>query len=157
MMTKKTLMVLAVATGLAFSVATTGMGAETKAKAAAACEFGNKVEFPLQVIFKKPAALKTTHFGPIKFNHGQHFNVACTTCHHTWDGKSQVQGCAAQGCHDNFTGQDGALSYFNAFHSRDAEQSCVGCHKRKTGEGSKKLKNMPCHNNSCHVLQTAAK
>lgn len=156
-MKRKTLMVLAAAAGLAFSMVTMSQGAESKAPAPAACEFGNKVEFPLQVTFRKPAALKTTHFGAIKFNHGQHFNVACVTCHHTWDGKSQVQGCSAEGCHDNFTGQDGAMSYFNAFHARDAEQSCVGCHKRKLAEGSKKIKTMPCHNNSCHVLQTASK
>lgn len=121
-------------------------------KGKAICEFQQQVEFPLQVTFVKPKALKKTNFGPINFNHMTHAEVACTTCHHTWDGKSSVQACSDAGCHDNYDGKSGSVSYFNAFHQRDSEKSCVGCHSKNAGNTKKPVTLMPCHNNSCHAL-----
>lgn len=125
-------------------------------KGKAICEFQQVVEFPLQVTFVKPKELKKTNFGPISFSHMTHAEVACTTCHHTWDGKSNVQSCSDEGCHDNYDGKSGSVSYFNAFHKRDSESSCVGCHAKNAGKIAAKSKKpvtlMPCHNNSCHAL-----
>ena len=36
----------------------------------------------------------------VAFPHSRHFGYTCKTCHHKWDGNSQVQSCTASKCHD---------------------------------------------------------
>jgi hypothetical protein len=119
------------------------------------------VKFPLVLTFKKPEPLKKSNFSVITFSHVQHQKVACGSCHHMWDGSSDIQSCSADGCHDEYGTLTGTMSYFKAFHARDAEYSCYGCHlrlnKELTAQGKQPLKISPCQNNICHKRDEAKK
>jgi hypothetical protein len=71
----------------------------------------------------------------VAFPHSQHFDYTCKTCHHKWDGSSQVRNCTASKCHDQLslpTKSNEAVDfkleeiryYKYAFH-----QQCIGCHR----------------------------
>ena len=73
----------------------------------------------------------------VAFPHSRHFEYACRTCHHQWDGQSAVRSCSAANCHDQLSapprkkirrdqaGDTDAVRYFKfAFH-----RQCIGCHK----------------------------
>jgi hypothetical protein len=71
----------------------------------------------------------------VAFPHSQHFGYTCKTCHHKWDGNSQVQSCTASKCHDQLSfpvkskktraNSLKAIRYYKyAFH-----QQCIGCHR----------------------------
>lgn len=36
----------------------------------------------------------------VNFPHGRHFDQECQTCHHDWDGDSEIEGCMTADCHD---------------------------------------------------------
>jgi hypothetical protein len=72
-------------------------------------------------------------YAPIMFQHTEaHLGVegGCETCHHTWDGQSEIASCSADGCHNDISRENKRepTSYDSAFHSRKAPNSCVGCH-----------------------------
>lgn len=72
-------------------------------------------------------------YAPIMFeHHDRHLAVegSCVTCHHKWDGKSDITGCRVEGCHSDFSkaNRKQPTSYDYAFHARKAANSCVGCH-----------------------------
>lgn len=131
--------------------------------ASAQAKFSDLVEaksslcYPLQLTFKRPGAVLKTAFPQVGFNHATHDAVACSTCHHTWDGKGQPQACNDSGCHDNYTERQDTMSYFKAFHAKDAEASCLGCHLKNNqvqkAKGGKTLALAPCSNNVCHVAK----
>ena len=71
----------------------------------------------------------------VAFPHSQHFDYNCKTCHHKWDGNSQVQSCTASKCHDQLSlpvkskkaraySLEAIRYYKYAFH-----QQCIGCHR----------------------------
>ena len=71
----------------------------------------------------------------VAFPHSQHFSYTCRTCHHKWDGKTQVKSCTVSQCHDQLSsplkmktmsdyGSDSNRYYKYAFH-----EQCIGCHK----------------------------
>ena len=71
----------------------------------------------------------------VAFPQSQHFSYTCKTCHHKWDGNSQVQSCTASKCHDQLSlpvksKRAGAnrmetIRYYKyAFH-----QLCISCHR----------------------------
>jgi hypothetical protein len=71
----------------------------------------------------------------VAFPHSQHFGYTCKTCHHKWDGNSQVQSCTASKCHDQLSlpvkskktraNSLEAIRYYKyAFH-----QQCISCHR----------------------------
>ncbi len=70
--------------------------------------------------------------GSVEFPHGLHFDFACQSCHHDWDGESEVENCTASGCHDeteasgsrNIKDPDNVLYYLAAYHN-----VCVECHR----------------------------
>jgi len=64
----------------------------------------------------------------VHFSHDKHTKIQCTSCHHTWNGKSQLQSCSSKGCHDRFDSKQGKRSFHKAFHSSKTI-SCLGCHK----------------------------
>ncbi|WP_272700717.1 cytochrome c3 family protein [Desulfovibrio sp. Fe33] len=66
----------------------------------------------------------------VDFPHGRHVkaDMECATCHHTWDGKSEIKGCSASGCHDQ-PGKKEATAFYSAFHAKNTDKSCLGCHK----------------------------
>lgn len=73
---------------------------------------------------------------PVAFPHSRHFDYTCKSCHHTWDGLSQVSSCAASGCHDQAAPDKGKKTksasdpsdtrFFRAAY----HQNCITCHKR---------------------------
>ena len=88
----------------------------------------------------------------VAFPHSQHFDYHCKTCHHKWDGNSQVQSCTASKCHDQLSlpvkskkaraNSLEAIRYFKyAFH-----QQCISCHReirihnKKLEQSRKKIK-----------------
>ena len=71
----------------------------------------------------------------VAFPHSRHFGYTCRTCHHKWDGESQVQGCTVSECHDQQSapvkskkfldyGPDSIRYFKYAFHKQ-----CIGCHR----------------------------
>ncbi len=71
----------------------------------------------------------------VAFPHSQHFDYTCKTCHHKWDGNSEVQSCTASKCHDQLSlpakskkaraDRLEEIRYFKyAFH-----RQCIGCHR----------------------------
>jgi|GEM_PF-294251 len=70
--------------------------------------------------------------GPVKFPHGRHFEFACQSCHHDWDGESEVQNCTTSGCHEetepsgtrDIKHEDNVLYYLAAYHN-----ACLDCHR----------------------------
>ncbi|MCP3942074.1 MAG: cytochrome c3 family protein [Desulfobacteraceae bacterium] len=69
---------------------------------------------------------------PVDFPHAEHFNYACQTCHHDWDGISPVQNCTVSGCHDqlepdestkNINDPRNSKYFLAAYH-----KACIKCH-----------------------------
>ncbi|MGD2037128.1 MAG: cytochrome c3 family protein [Desulfobacterales bacterium] len=88
---------------------------------------------------------------PVEFPHSLHFKFECQTCHHTWEGATQINGCMTSGCHDakvaatkskqGLPSRAEEIRYFKkAYH-----EQCIGCHKimklknRKIEMSGKKL------------------
>jgi hypothetical protein len=92
-----------------------------------------------------PAALKGTK-APVAFSHDRHGAIECGTCHHTWDGSGPVARCSAPGCHDQ-PGKQGAMTFYNAYHAKGMDRSCMGCHKLTAKQG----RPAPVACNACHV------
>lgn len=84
----------------------------------------------------------------VDFSHVTHdaAKVECVTCHHTWDGTSDVKSCSASGCHDQ-PGKRGENTFYSAFHDKRSDKSCLGCHKTAKKAGNKKV---PTSCKSCH-------
>ncbi|HDI59381.1 MAG TPA: hypothetical protein ENF48_03325 [Desulfobacteraceae bacterium] len=86
---------------------------------------------PLDVITIEAPAGVAAERSPVDFPHGQHFSMACTECHHKWQGTDENLSCATAGCHDltaapkKGSGIPDRRYYKNAFH-----RSCIGCHKK---------------------------
>lgn len=104
------------------------------------------VEVPTDMRLGPPEGMKASKT-EVAFSHQTHdaAKIECTTCHHTWDGKSDVQSCATAGCHDQ-KGKKGVHSFYLAFHNKKSEASCLGCHKVMKKQGQ----NVPVSCKSCH-------
>ncbi|OEU67953.1 MAG: cytochrome C [Desulfovibrio sp. S3730MH75] len=110
------------------------------------------VSFPVTFEFDRPEGLNKTRFSQVKFSHFSHQDVSCVKCHHTWDGKSPVKSCAAEGCHNELKTKGDTESYFKAFHTLQDDRSCRGCHAEMNKAGKTELQLAPCANNACHVI-----
>ncbi len=124
--------------------------AATPETPAASIEVDSVMQFPVSFTFIRPEGKPTALFAPVKFNHFDHQTVSCTTCHHTWDGSSEVESCSTDGCHSDMVNRGEVTSYFHAFHTRESETSCRGCHMKRTLAGESNLPTSPCGNNICH-------
>ncbi|PIE61263.1 MAG: class III cytochrome C family protein [Desulfobacterales bacterium] len=90
-----------------------------------AVPLGNLVIRPPEGVAAKKAA--------VNFPHGQHFEFACQTCHHDWDGESEVESCIS--CHEelepaagrNINNPDNIMYYLAAYH-----KACLDCHRDTT-------------------------
>jgi hypothetical protein len=82
------------------------------------------------ITIEAPAGVRAER-SPVEFPHGQHFSMACTQCHHKWQGTAENLNCTTSGCHDLTAAPEKKSGipdyrYFkNAYHS-----SCIGCHKQ---------------------------
>ena len=77
----------------------------------------------------------------VVFNHSSHRRVRCQTCHKYVSWGARAQGHSVPGGEAG-----GAPSLFKAFHAKDSDHSCYGCHmkKRKQYTGFQKGC-LPCH------------
>lgn len=103
-------------------------------------------ETPADLKLGPPEGMKATK-PLVDFSHATHgaAKIECATCHHTWDGTSDVKSCATAGCHDQ-PGKKGKTAFYTAFHSKKSETSCLGCHKIVKKNG----KVVPIGCKSCH-------
>ncbi len=91
---------------------------------------------PNDMLLSAPESI-TAKKAPVQFPHGKHSNAGleCKTCHHKWDGKSEMLKCSSAGCHDQ-PSKKADMSFYKAFHASKAKQSCVGCHKAAKKQGN---------------------
>jgi len=83
---------------------------------------------------------------PVPFPHLQHsMDYGCADCHHQWNRQERNVPRTCVSCHDDFETTHGEGSYFGAFHSRQKQRSCVGCHSGQGEESSAPLKCPACH------------
>ncbi len=79
----------------------------------------------------------------VAFPHSLHFDHACKTCHHKWNGYTPVSGCAATGCHDLTGSQKDnkskeASSAAEARYFKEAyHKLCLACHGRLKSQRKK--------------------
>jgi len=96
----------------------------------------NSLEFldaPLGTLTITAPEGSDTRRPPVEFPHGGHFDYACQTCHHEWDGESPVQSCTTSDCHDqlepdektrNINDERNSLYFLAAYH-----KACIECHR----------------------------
>lgn len=96
---------------------------------------GESLSIPLgSLTIGAPEEVEATR-GSVEFPHGDHFGFACQSCHHDWDGESEVDNCTTSGCHDetepsgtrDINDPDNVLYYLAAYHN-----ACIGCHRETT-------------------------
>jgi len=102
---------------------------------------------PESLTLSPPETIKATKTF-VTFPHAKHeaAKLECATCHHTWDGKSEIKNCSTAGCHDQ-PGKKGETAYYTAFHAKKTDSSCLGCHKTMKKQGRK---NVPVSCKQCH-------
>jgi hypothetical protein len=83
---------------------------------------------------------------PVPFPHLQHsMDYGCGDCHHQWDMAERNEPRTCDTCHNDFETTHGEGSYFGAFHSRQKQRSCVGCHSKQGDDSPAPLKCPACH------------
>ena len=66
----------------------------------------------------------------VAFPHSRHFNYRCKTCHHKWDGYTQIKSCSASNCHNGLSAPEkDSEAPFDRYYKTVFHQSCKGCHK----------------------------
>ncbi|MCJ7773517.1 MAG: cytochrome c3 family protein [Desulfobacterales bacterium] len=92
---------------------------------------------PMGIIVLKPPESVEAKRSAVEFPHSDHFvHYDCKTCHHKWEGKSEIKSCTTSGCHDldktpeqspgkKIDGNYAARYYKKAFHGQ-----CIDCHKK---------------------------
>jgi len=91
---------------------------------------------PMGNILLEPPELVKAKKSPVDFPHSRHFFYDCKTCHHQWEGDTQIQNCTTSGCHDleksptrlgkGKSNRELNLKYYKtAYHNL-----CIGCHKK---------------------------
>ena len=94
----------------------------------------------------KPIELKSSEHKKmwVKFDHATHESVECDVCHHAApsDAKDAYVSCgASEECHSlKGTRERDPQSLFWAYHTKNSERSCYGCHTAMLGPGCR-----PCH------------
>lgn len=102
---------------------------------------------PVDLMLGPPEGMKASK-ALVAFPHSRHeaANLDCVTCHHTWNGQSDIKKCGTAGCHDQ-AGKKEVNTFYAAFHDKNAEFSCLGCHKTVMKEG----REVPVACKSCHA------
>lgn len=109
------------------------------------CGFVWATEIPDKMLINPPAEVEAK-MAPATFDHETHA-FGCNDCHHVSEGN--IQSCMSAGCHDviDSTDRTNPLYFYNAFHDRKSELSCVGCHGslKKAGEDTGPIACKECH------------
>ncbi|QGY39122.1 cytochrome C [Pseudodesulfovibrio cashew] len=102
-----------------------------------------------EMTLEVPAGAKATKTA-VAFPHKKHADAGldCLTCHHKAASKDAVKGCASEGCHVDASkaAKKEPTGFYQAFHSKKSDASCLGCHKKMKKEG----KNVPVACKDCH-------
>ena len=119
---------------------------ETVVQPVAETESVTVTEAPAELTLTVPQGASATK-APVAFSHTAHEALDCTGCHHTWDGTSAIQSCAADGCHHDLADKRGPNSFYKAFHAMQAENSCLGCHRalKQAGDPAGPVSCTDCH------------
>ncbi|BCS88554.1 cytochrome c3 family protein [Pseudodesulfovibrio sediminis] len=87
---------------------------------------------------------------PVAFPHKAHVDMGmdCMVCHHKAESKDAISGCAVEGCHMDASkaAKKDPKGFYQAFHSKKAKASCLGCHKAEKKAG----KAAPVGCKDCH-------
>lgn len=102
-----------------------------------------------KMVLKAPEGAKATKT-PVDFPHKGHVDakIDCLTCHHKAADKNSVKGCAVDGCHTDASkaAKKDPKGFYQAWHSKKSDASCLGCHKKAKKEGKK----VPVGCKECH-------
>lgn len=116
------------------------------AGAALAADAGDTPKAP-----KKPLALQhgTSKRMHVMFNHASHKDVPCAQCHHdTPDPAKPYVSCTSNDCHVTPGPRErDTMSMFVAYHAKDTDRSCYGCHKQVAKDHPGFSGCRPCHMN----------
>lgn len=99
---------------------------------------------------RKPIVLEST-VSPllnVTFNHRTHMSVPCQTCHHAEGSAGKFTPCRE--CHDQPGPRNQDVdSQFQAFHAKNSDRSCYGCHTKMAEANPKAFPHFtncrPCH------------
>lgn len=101
------------------------------------------------MVLKAPEGVKMTK-PEVAFPHKAHetAGIDCMTCHHKATDKNAIKGCAVEGCHMDASkaAKKDPKGFYQAWHSKKSDASCLGCHKKLKKEGKK----VPVSCKDCH-------
>lgn len=101
------------------------------------------------MVLKAPEGVKMTK-APVDFPHKQHVDAKldCFTCHHKSTDQNAIGGCSVEGCHTDASkaAKKDPKGFYQAFHSKKSDASCLACHKKVKKEG----KQVPVGCKECH-------
>ena len=105
---------------------------------------------PDVIEMKAPEGTKMTK-APVTFTHKKHeadYGIDCLVCHHKAESKDAIKGCASEGCHTDASkaAKKDPKGFYEAFHNKKADASCLGCHKKEKKAG----KAAPVGCKDCH-------
>lgn len=92
-------------------------------------------------------------YAPVVFPHQKHLSLGdCTVCHHKWKDRSKApKKCTSSGCHDLIGAKGPEMTKVNssyyAFHSKESDRSCKGCHmnRKEAGKSAGPTNCTKCH------------
>ena len=112
-------------------------------------EVVKSVEVVRAIIMETPKGVESSQ-PSVVFSHLDHaMDYGCAICHHKWNPEEEASPKQCVECHSNTEERRGEDSYFAAFHDRQAEASCLGCHMITAQE--EELPNGPTRCNECHI------
>ena len=102
-------------------------------------------------VIKKPIEIEASGSKRmnVMFPHTAHKGISCFHCHHEEGGDGRYVACTE--CHATPGARErDPMSMFMAFHSKNGDRSCYGCHSQKAQEnpvkyGAKFKGCRPCH------------
>ena len=101
-------------------------------------------------VIKKPIEIPggTSARMSVMFPHTAHKGINCMHCHHEVGSDSRYVACTE--CHATPGARErDPMSMFMAFHSKNGDRSCLGCHKKLAAENPDKFPQFkgcrPCH------------
>lgn len=109
-------------------------------------KLGDKIKAPIEI------EGGTSPLMTVVFEHKNHTGkgFSCTQCHHIRVNNYAYTTCRSEGCHETPGARDtDTMSMFAAFHSRETDRSCYGCHSKLSAENPDKYPSFqgcrPCH------------
>lgn len=99
---------------------------------------------PKKAIELKHGTSKRMH---VMFNHTTHKDIACEQCHHDSPAPDKpYASCTDNDCHATPGPRErDTMSMFVAYHAKDTDRSCYGCHKKMAAQHPEFTGCRPCH------------